>query len=181
MNPVRRIGTGRVTADFFASNYRFSASVVVFKKRLIDVLGDRMTDYLDIVDVYISRINHPGEIIATYAKGSVVKNEITFILLSNEIEGISKERFFAARDLIPVFISLPSFEIYGKLQWNIKDFDIKKILAIETHNFLPIVEAKAINTLVPQVVFQGPMILVNKSKVQLLCGRDTPDEAWQTS
>jgi hypothetical protein len=173
MNTVRRItSSSRVTADFFTSSYRFSASVPVFKKRLVDVLSDRMTDYLDIVDVYISRINNPGDIIATYSKGALVKHEITFILLPAEIEGISRERFHGIRENIPVFISVPSFEIHGKLQWYAKDFDIKKILAVETHNFLPIIEAKASNSLVPQVVFQGPMILINKSKVQLLCGGD---------
>jgi hypothetical protein len=174
MSAVRRLAGGRVTADFFTSSYRFSASVVVFKKRLVDVLSDRMTDYLDIVDVYISRINNPGDIVATYAKGSVVKNEITFILLPTETEGVPKERIFSTRDNVPVFISVPSFEIYGQLQWSAKDFDIKKILAVETHNFLPIIEARAVNSLAPQITFQGPMILVNKTKVQLLCGRE-PD------
>jgi hypothetical protein len=110
--------------------------------------------------------------VATYAKGSIVKNEITFILLPTETEGVPKERIFSARDNVPVFISVPSFEVYGQLQWSAKDFDIKKILAIDTHNFLPVIEAKAVNSLVPQIIFQGPMILVNKSKVQLLCGRD---------
>jgi len=77
MSEIRRIHTGRVTADFFTSSYRFSASIIVYKRRLIDVLSDRITDYLDLVDIYVSRINNPGSIVATYHKGSLVKNEIT--------------------------------------------------------------------------------------------------------
>ena len=172
MSEIRRINTGRVTADFFTSSYRFSASIVVYKRRLIDVLGDRMTDYLDLVDIYVSRINNPGSIVATYHKGSLVKNEITFILLSDEIEGKSKERFYSMRDNIPIFISVPSFEIHGQLQWGAKELDIKKILSIETQNFLPVTQATAANSLLPEVAFQGPMALVNKTKVQVLCGDD---------
>jgi hypothetical protein len=169
MTNVRRINVGRVTADFFTSSYRFSASIIVYKRRLIDVLSDRMTDYLDMVDIYVSRINNPGSIVATYPKGSLVKNEITFILLPDETEGTSKERFYSSRDSVSLFISVPSFEIYGQLQWGAKDLDIKKVLSLESQNFLPITGVTAANSLLPEVTFEGPMALVNKTKVQVLC------------
>lgn len=172
MSTVQRLNTGRVTADFFTNSYRFSAGIMVYKRRLIDVLSDRMTDYLDMVDIYVSRINNPGSIVATYQKGSLVKNEITFILLADELEATSKERFYSSRNNIPVFISVPSFEIYGLLQWGVKDLDIKKILSLETQNFLPISNVTAANSLLPEVTFQGPIALVNKTKVQVLCGDD---------
>lgn len=87
MNTVRRISSGRVTADFFTSSYRFSASIIVYKRRLVDVLGDRMTDYLDIVDVYISRINAPGDIIATYKRGhwSKMKSPSFYFLMRQKV------------------------------------------------------------------------------------------------
>jgi hypothetical protein len=175
MTTVRRISTpspsptGRVTADFFTGSYRFSASVMVYKRRLIDVLGDRMTDYLDLVDVYVSRINNPGEIAATYSKGSLIKEEINFILLSNESEGVSKERFYTPnRVSLPIFLTVPSFEIRGKFQW-MGDLDVKKILTTETQKFLPILDATSSNSLIPKVNFQGPLALVNKAKIELLC------------
>lgn len=169
MSNIHRISSGRVTADFFTSSYRFSASIIVYKRRLIDVLSDRMTDYLDMADVYVSRINNPGSIVGTYPKGSLVKNEITFILLPDETEGTSKERFFSSRDNLSVFISVPSFEIYGHLQWGVKDLDIKKVLSLESQNFLPVTNITATNSLLPQVKFEGPMALVNKTKIQVLC------------
>ena len=174
MSKVRRIGgqAGRVTADFFTSSYRFSASIIVYKRRLIDVLSDRMTDYLDMVDIYVSRINNPGSIVATYQKGSLVKDEITFILLADEVEATSKERFYTMRDNLPLFISVPSFEIHGELQWGVNELDIKKILSLETHNFLPLLEVTVTNSLLPDVNFQGPIGLVNKTKVQVLCADD---------
>jgi hypothetical protein len=161
--------TGRVVADFFTGSYRFSASVLVYKRRLADVLGDRMTDYLDLVDIYISRINHPGEIVATYQKGSLIKNEINFILLSSEAEGISKERFYVPnRVSLPIFVTIPSFEVHGKFQW-MGDLEIKKILTTDTQKFLPVLEAHSINAHFPKVTFEGPIALINKSKIEVLC------------
>ena len=175
MSTVHRISasstgsTGRVVADFFTGSYRLSASVMVYKRRLADVLGDRMTDYLDLVDVYISRINNPGEIIATYHKGSLVKNEINFILLSSEVEGTSKERFYVPnRVSLPIFITVPSFEIHGKFQW-MGDLEIKKILTTDTQKFLPVLDANSANSHFPKVTFEGPIALINKSKIEIIC------------
>ena len=166
---VSRLNPGRVTADFFTSGYRFSANVIVYKRRLVDVLSDPITNYLDLVDIYISRINSPGDIIATFARGTLVKEEISLILLSSELEGISKERFYAARENLPVFLSVPSFEIIGQVQWGRQNPDIKKILMSDVHKFLPILDASASNSMIPSINFQGPLALVNKSKIQIIC------------
>jgi hypothetical protein len=163
------VSPGRVTADFFTDMYRLSGTVMVYKRRLIDVLGDRMTDYLDLVDVYVSRIKTPGDIIATYQKGSLVKEEISFILLSSEMDATSKERFYVpTRASLPIFVTVPSFEITGRFQW-LADIDVKKVMATDVQKFLPVLEGTAMNALFPTVSFQGPVLLVNKVKVQVLC------------
>ncbi len=166
---VTRITAGRVVADFFTASYRLSASIVVYKRRLVDVLSDQITDYLDLVDIYVSRINSPGDIVATYPKGSLVKNEINFILLSSEVEGVSKERFYTSRENMSVFLSIPSFEITGEIQWGRVELDVKKLLTADPQKFLPVLDVKATNSFYPQVTFQGPLALVNKTKIQVLC------------
>jgi hypothetical protein len=170
IRPISQSTTpGRVTADFFTDSHRFSASVVVYKRRLIDVLGDKMTNYLDLVDVYVSRNNNPGVIVGTYQRGSLVKEEINLIVLSSETQAISKQKFYTPnRVSLPIFVTIPFFEIKGQFQW-MGDLDVKKILTTETQRFLPILEASAANPFFPQFNFQGPTALVNKSKVQLLC------------
>ena len=169
MSAIRPLSTGRVTADFFTNSYRLSASVLVYKRRLIDILGDRTTDYLDLVDVYISRINSPGNIVTTYPRGSLVKQEINFILLPSLTDSISKDRFYTpSRVSLPIFITVPSFEIDGKFQW-LGDLEVKKIMATDTHKFLPVLEGVARNAHFPDVTFQGPAILVNKARIEVLC------------
>ena len=160
---------GRVTADFFTDSYRFSANVLVYKRRLVDILSDRLTDYLDLMDVYISRINSPGDIVGTYQKGSLVKNEINLILLSSEADAISEERFYVPnRVSLPIFITVPSFEIQGRFQW-MGAFDMKKLMTTDTQKFFPVLTATATNAHFPKVTFEGPIILVNKVKVEVLC------------
>jgi hypothetical protein len=76
LRPISK-AAGRVTADFFTDSHRFSASIVVFKRQLIDVLSDKLTAYMDLVDIYVSRINKPGDIVGTYKRGSLVKEGST--------------------------------------------------------------------------------------------------------
>lgn len=169
MSTVRRISAGRVTADFFTGSYRFSASVVVYNRRLVDVLSDPTTDYLDMVDIYISRINNPGDIVATYKSGTLIKEEINFILLASEAEGTSKQRHYTGRQNLPIFLSIPSFEIHGHIQWGTQDWEARKLLATDSQKFLPILDATASNSLFPDVTFQGPLALVNKTQIQVIC------------
>ena len=176
MSTIRSIsqGTspGRVTADFFTDSHRFSASVVVYKRRLVDVLADRMTNYLDLVDIYVSRNNNPGEIVDTYHRGALVKEEINFIVLSTETQAISKEKFYSpTRTARPIFVTVPFFEIHGLFQW-MGDLDIKKLMAADTLKFLPILNVNATNPFYPDHDFQGPTALVNKTKIQTLCLND---------
>jgi hypothetical protein len=160
---------GRVTADFFTDSHRFSASIVVYKRHLIDVLGDRMTDYLDLVDVYVSRNNNPGEIVHTSKWGTLVKEEINFIVLSNQTQAISKERFYSPhRTSRQIFLTVPFFEIEGLFQW-MGDLEIKKLMATDIQKFLPILNVNATNPYFPDLNFQGPTALVNKAKIQTLC------------
>jgi hypothetical protein len=171
---LRPISNARATAEFFTGSYRLSATVQTYNRRLVDILGDQMTNFLDLTDVYISRINKPGEIIATYQKGSLIKNEINFILLPSEAQSVSKERFYTHnRARLPIFTTVPSFEVEGQFQW-LGDVDIKKILTTDTSKFLAVLNGTATNSFFPQVSFQGPAILVNKAKIEMLCIAENP-------
>lgn len=112
MSTIRPISTARATADFFTGSYRFSATVQLYKRTLVDLLSDSVTEHLDLIDIYVSRLNNPGDIVATYPKGALVKREINFVLLPSEADSISKERFYAPnRVSLPIFITVPSFEL----------------------------------------------------------------------
>lgn len=157
-----------LTADIFTSSHRFSAQVNIGNRRLADVLNDRMTDYLTVENVYVSRINAPGDIVGRYEKASLLKQHITFVVLPTETDGLSKEHKYNAfsKSTEKVFITLPSFEINGSLEI-IGKFDLKAILAVGTTKFMPIFRGEAVNAFFPEVQFGGPVLLVNKQAVAL--------------
>ena len=178
MNNTRQsIADNRVTVDFFTESYRHSATVMTYKRNLIDILGDRMTDYLDLLNVYVSRISEPGRILATYPHGSLVKKEISLILLARESETVSTGRKYVPnRATYSIFVTTPSFEVRGNFQWlKEKELNITKLMATEVQKFLPIFNGTATSTLSPDVTFQSPAILVNKAKIEILCVDSEPE------
>lgn len=155
-----------LSADIFTRSHRFSAQINIGNRRLADVLNDRMTDFLPVQNVYVSRINVPGEIVGRYDKAALEKHHITFVVLPTESDGLSKEHNYNAfsKSTQNIFIALPSFEITGQLNI-IGKFDLKAILAIGTTRFMPIFQGNAENAFFPDVEFSGPVILVNKEAV----------------
>ena len=62
---ARRPTSGLLAVDFFTSGYRISGHVSTRAKSVADMLNERLTSYLALENVYISRISSPGDIIAT--------------------------------------------------------------------------------------------------------------------
>jgi hypothetical protein len=165
--------SGLLAADFFTTAYRVSGHVDTGNRRLADILSDRLSDFLFLEDIYVSRIYKPGEITATYKTGTLIKNQIAFVVLPTEADGLSKDHIYSAlsRQMREVFITVPSFEIKGSLRV-VGKLDLQALLAIGTHQFLPLLDATAVSSLLPQAQFSGPVILVNKSSVELFCIAD---------
>ena len=163
-----------LAADFFTTAYRMSGHVDTGKRRLSDILSDRMSDFLPLQDIYVSRIYKPGEIVATFKSGALLKDQITFVVLPTEADGLSKDHTYPAlaRQMREVFATVPSFELQGSLKVVGKP-DLQALLTVGTEKFVPLLNAKATSSLLPQVQFSGPVILVNKSRVELFCMADT--------
>ena len=162
-----------LAADFFTTAYRMSGHVATGKRRLADILSDHLSDFLSLKDVYVSRIYKPGDIVAHYKAGSLIKRQITFVVLPTEADGLSKEHTYPAlsRHMQQVFITVPSFELRGSLQV-VGKLDLPALLTTGTSQFMPLLNATATASLLPQVHFSGPVILVNKSSVELFCLAD---------
>ena len=156
-----------LTADFFTNTHRFSASVAVAGRRLADVLNDRLTDFLEVRNVYISRLDKPGEILGVYKQAALIKKQITFMVIAAEADALSQEYKYnpLTRSMEDIFLSVPSFEISGKLEI-VGKFDLKAILAIGTTTFIPLFQGSAIHTSYASVNFGGPVILVNKTAIE---------------
>ncbi len=162
-----------LAADFFTDSYRMSGHVPVGKRRLADMLSDRLSNFLSLQDIYVSRIHKPGEIAAHYRTGSLIKSQINFVILPTKADGMSKDHVYAAlsRQMQPVFITVPYFELQGVLNIIGKP-DLQTLLATGIDQFVPLLNATATTAAAPQVQFSGPVILVNKSSIEIFCMAD---------
>ena len=166
---VRR--RGWVTVDFFTHSYRVSGSVDVHRLPLADQLNDRTTSYLMLEDAYVSPIDRPGDITASYSVAALRKENITMAVLASKEDGLSKKQSYGSyfgTSLRNVFITVPQFEVRGFLQI-VGKFDLHALLATGTDRFMPLLDGTTFASLKPDIQFDGGMILVNKDAVGVMC------------
>jgi hypothetical protein len=160
-----------VAVDFFTHSYRISGTVDVRRISLADQLNDRTSSYLLMEDAYVSPIDRPGDITASYAQAALRKENITMAVLTNKDDGLSKKQSFGSyygTSLKNVFITVPQFEVRGFLQV-VGKFDLHALLAIGTDRFMPILDGTTFASLWPDIQFDGGVILVNKDSVGVMC------------
>ena len=110
---------GFVTADFLSQNYRVSGELNVRTRPLADLLNDATTSFIDVENVYVSPIQNPADIKASYQTGSLLKANVSMVVLAREEDGRSKSTTYGSyigHTLRPVFMTVPGFEVRGYLE-----------------------------------------------------------------
>ena len=167
-------GRGLIAADFFTHTYRISARADTRKRGLADHLNDQLTSYLKLHNTFVSRLHKPSEIVANYNLASLRKDGITFVILAAEKETSERHKYgYFAKQLYDVFLTVPSFEIKGKLRV-IGKLDVHALLVKGTETFISISNPMASPCLFPDITFTGGTVLVNKSRIELFCVSEVP-------
>jgi hypothetical protein len=165
---------GWVSADFFTHSYRVSGSVDVRRLPLADQLNDRTTSYLMLEDAYVSPIDRPGEITASYTEAALRKTNVTMVVLAHTEDGLSKKESYGSyfgTMLKNVFITVPQFEVQGFLRV-VGKFDLHALLATGTDRFMPVLDGTTFASIKPEIQFNGGMILINKDAVGVMCTKE---------
>ena len=165
---------GWVVADFFTHSYRVSGSVDVRRLPLADQLNDKSASYLMLEDAYVSSIDRPGEIAASYSIATLRKENITMAILASKEDGLSKKHSYGSYQgtvLKNVFLTVPQFEVRGYLR-TVGKLDLYAVLATGTDRFLPILDGTTFASVKPEIQFDGGVILVNKDAVGVVCVQD---------
>ena len=173
-DPQASFRRGFVTADFLAHNYRISGEVNVRVWPLADSLNDGTTNFIEIENAYVSPIQNPADIKASYEVGSLRKDNISMVVLAREEDGLSKASTYGSYigyTLRSVFLTVPGFEVRGLLQIGAK-VEVRTYLVTHAERFIPIIEATATVSLNPDIRFEGGMILVNKESVGIFCASE---------
>ena len=152
--------------DFFSKNHRFSANVDVRKYNVIDLLNNSLTDYIEVTDLYVSRINQPGDIVDTCQTAALTKENIAFAIIPNESDALTPEHrySFSRAQTAQVKLSVADFEIKGELEITCKP-ELHAILTTGTNNFMSVFSSTATHSGHQDLQLQGSAILVNKSVI----------------
>ena len=162
-----RLGNTWLVADFFSYDYRISGRVSVRQSKLADQLNDQTTAFLQLQDVYVSRIEHPADITASHPTSILRKQNITAVVVVRQEDGLPREHSYGSyfgTYLREVFITIPSFEIEGHLRLSGR-LDLRTVLTSGTDDFISILDGQMKSSLRPDVTFSGGAILINKTHV----------------
>ncbi|MEW5985213.1 MAG: hypothetical protein AB1791_01105 [Chloroflexota bacterium] len=166
----------KVSIDLFTDAYRVTGTAVIGAGGIHSELGNPASDFLELQDAYISRIQDPGDIVASYTQVAFRKENINFIVLQNRRDGIPtstqhvRSVFLRGRP-VPVFLTVPSFEIRGEILYEGKPKP-RDVIVQAIGRFLPIFVAKASASLYPDISYSGDLILVHKDRIGILCFAD---------
>lgn len=162
-----------VNMDIFTDAYRISGRASVGAGGIHGELGNSNSDFLELQSAYISRIHQPGEIVSSYNLAAFRKENINFIVLQDRRDGIpvgtSGVRSIYTRGRpVPVFLTVPSFEIQGEVLVEGKPTP-NAVISLSIGRFQLIFASKASASLYPDISYSGDLIMVNKERIGIIC------------
>jgi hypothetical protein len=154
--------------------HRIAGAVQTKGKRLLDVLNDKTTDYLDIRDVQVFRGTDTETCVAAFPEALALKADISLMVVLAEKHEAPRKRLygFVRKRPYPVFITVPGYEIQGRMHLTGPPEPLA-VLARETDVFFPVTQAT-----VSQVITGEPLevsvVMVNKTCIGLFSLGEEP-------
>ena len=173
-----RVGSSWLVADFFTYRHRLSGRVDVRHNGLAAQLNDATTSFLVLEDAYVSNVERPAEIVASYTSSILRKRNITAIVVAQQEDGLMRQQSYGSylgTWVRKSFITVPSFEITGYLRLSGK-IDLRTVLTTGTDAFIPVLDGEMRSAIRPEIVFTGGAVLVNKDHVGVFCMEEEEKE-----
>jgi hypothetical protein len=164
----REVRAANLMVDFFTRYHRISGSVDVHSRKLADQLEDRTTSFLELEDVYISRVQHPADIVVNHATSILRKESIHAAIVAREEDGLLRSDSYGSylgTHLQRAYFIVSAFEIQGYLRLRSKR-DLRSVLS-SGDLFVPVVDGHMRYSVRRDVEFTG-VILVNRARVDAI-------------
>lgn len=153
--------------DYFTTTHRISGGIQTGVAPLSDQLNDRSQSYMMVSNVYISRLDTPGDIGAHASVAYLSKENLTFVIAPAREVRISEAGRSTAQEY-QALVSVPGFEVrgrfYGPGRIHLRNFSPATLEA-----FVILLDATAQSTTLPDTVFSGEVILINRARLESLC------------
>lgn len=161
---------GVEVAEFFTQQYRVVGTVRTGGQRLTDMLNDELASSIELRDVQVTRLLTPKKGVTSYASAILEKQSILFAISGKESDRAVERRLYkhvATREW-DVLLTVPWFELTGKIHVR-GTGDPKSMLLAWDRRFVPLTQARAVFTLVPETSFTGEAVIVNRGLVEIIC------------
>jgi hypothetical protein len=153
--------------DFITTTHRISGGLQPGGKPLIDMLNDRSQSFLLLSNVYVSRLEKPGEIGAHAPVAYVAKDILIFAIVSSKDARLPEPGRFGSQQY-QVLATVPGFELRGVFMGP-RRLDLRGFSPAALEPFIVLMEATAQYAYVPGVEFSGEALLVNRARLESLC------------
>jgi hypothetical protein len=154
-------------AEFFTSTHRIIGEVPTGPKPLSDLLNDQSQSYLLAYNVYLSRLNTPGEIDAHAPVAYLSKANLSIVIVSSRETRSPDQGRFTEQEY-EALATLPGIEVRGRFAGP-RRIDLRSFSPAAIDPFLVLTGATALLTDLPEQPFQGDAILVSRSRLESLC------------
>ena len=156
---------GRVAqVDFFTTTHRISGQVNTGPKPLSDMLNDRSLSFVMAINVYVSRLREPGDIVAHVPVAYLSKENLSFVIVAARETRQAERTRFSTQEY-RALITLPTFEITGKFLGPLR-VDMQVFSPASLDPFVILTDATAQIVNLPEVTFCGEAILVNAARLE---------------
>lgn len=165
--------------ELITHEHRFKAKVYTRGQRLLDMLNDRNTDFLQINDVEVFRYSAPEARVETFEEAVVRKEDLHLAIITREEHEAPTQRLFGFVQKVPyrVFITVPGYEVRGEIHLGQKaDRNPIAILSMQAGRFFPVTSAKTSQAWTGEVILESPVIMVNKNSLSLFHLGEEPAE-----
>jgi hypothetical protein len=166
----------RAAVILITYEHRFIGRVPTGGQRLLDILNDRSTDYVHVHDVEVFRNTDPETCIATFPEAVVRKADLSLVLITGEKHEAPEKRLygFVPKKLYHVFLTVPGYEVQGRLHLALSSPEPVTVLARETGDFFPVTQATVSQVGGAGGSLQVPVIIINKASIALFYVGETP-------
>ncbi len=163
-----------ITGDFFTPGYRLTGKLNVGHAGLVRLLNDTTYSLVEIQDVYLSRANAPGKILAHFSIARVPKTRLELVLLGRREDvgplGVARTGFGTVYEH-EVLVTTGDFEIRGSLE-QIGRLDVPTLLFEGSAKFFLLYKATIVALAAADVQFTAGAVLVNRSRIDLFCTQE---------
>jgi hypothetical protein len=152
----------------FTSNYSFRGAISTGKRRLSDTLNDRISDYVELVDVQVYNVHRPDTRVHAAPEIFLRKTSLALVAILAEVgTEAAKGRFygFVSKARHEAVIFLPNYEVRGLLHLSGK-YEVHGPLAVEGESFIAVTNAQATATLNPRLRLKADTILVRQNLIE---------------